>query len=428
MSFSKISLRTLERTDNTVSIDESVTGILFDYCKYGNVFNGYPLAEACFGNGEVQCINNLKEASSFGITANGIMNGVPYYHLQEFYEYIGDDAPIYVSFANCSENFDAIVKMQIATNGKLFQIGVWTEQDIWSYDEENGYCLTNLIGKVGVQSKKINENGSLNDVNHCPFSLIVCANTNHIEGVGSVDYNAIPEIKSLEFPKVSVILGQNGSTTLHAMQNGNNDKCPIGMLGIVLALVYKAPAEESIAYVGKYNLNEYERFQNPELGFGANYSPIDKINTYRKYLLCQKGYIIPVSYKATESDVFLSDDQTLSNKDFSTLSMNRIVHKCRRVIRSAMLPYINDSVYIDYTTGQLSSTSTSIIVNEIINLIDAYMVNGNGSPQIDGRNVSVDVEQNVLYGDKLKIDTIIVPIESAESITFEETYNLFENS
>ena len=38
---------------------------------------------------------------------------------------------LYVMFADCSSNWDAIEIMQRASGGTISQLGIWTEQPLW---------------------------------------------------------------------------------------------------------------------------------------------------------------------------------------------------------------------------------------------------------------------------------------------------------
>lgn len=421
-----------------ISIDESISGMLFDTSHRQDPFEDFPAAYSWFGDGQVQVINNLSDAEDFGITEGGIMGGVPYYHIKCFYDFIGSDMQLYIMFANCSSNdeidFSPIQNMQIACGGKLYQIGVWTEWPLLRLKEDESYGFTDLLSNINIQTNELcGVVGEVTD-SSSPLNIILCPNTAYVENgesrIYTVDYKKLPDGTVLNFPKISVILGQNGTDDVHAMQAGNYGYSPVGLLGYAMACVTLAFAEENIGHVEKFNLNKNEDIDSPELGFGNMesdtplYTPISDIINIRANLISLKGYIIPTTYKAKEGELFFSNDQTMSNGDYLTIANNRVIHKCRRIIKSVMLPYINSNADIDPVTGKLSGTSIAIFSSNILTALDKGMMNRDGQSQIDGRNVKIDDDQNIIDNDELKIECTIIPACSNSQITVEELYSI----
>ena len=116
-----ITLSQLNLQNAAFSFDESVCGMLFDYGMYSDLFEDNVQMENYFGNNQVQLIHNLGEIEEMGLDGE-FMNGVPYYHITQFYNYVGKDADLYVMFSNClndkNPNFEAIQIIQQAANGR----------------------------------------------------------------------------------------------------------------------------------------------------------------------------------------------------------------------------------------------------------------------------------------------------------------------
>jgi hypothetical protein len=420
-----------------VSYDESVCGMVFDYGLRSNAFYGYDTAALNFGDGQVQQINNIDEAVYLGIKEGGIMGGIPYYHIKEFYSYIGKDAAIYVMFANCVDNgspsFTCIEDFQQKASGKLFQLGIWTEQDLWK-STGGTIGFTALLGEIEARAEILSGIIGKTASALLPMNIVLNANTAHTKADGAdsyiMDYRNIPNAINLDFPKLSVILGQNGTDAVHTMQNSDINYSPVGMLGKVLACLCLAPAEESIAYVSKYDLNKNDDFKSAELGFGTlksssdDYSPISGMSQYRLNQIANKGYVVPVTYVPKPGAVYFSNDTTLSDGDYCSLSRNRVMHKIRRVVRRALIPYINATFYLETTTGDITETGKAQIVNDVLSLIDTAMVNPLGYKQIDGRNVSVSANGNIIETDSINIKTDVVPADSSTAITALETFEV----
>ena len=204
-------------------------------------------------------------------------------------------------------------------------------------------------------------------------------------------------------PKISILLGQDGTEKVHQMQDNNYKKCPVGFIGLAMACCYLAPAEESIGYVDNYN-------------------PIDKICFTRANILSLNGYILPTRYRAKEACLYFSNDQTLSERDYQTLALNRVIHKCKRVVRAVLLPFINSNILIDPTTGKISPTSITMFTNMILNALDQKLVNTRGQQQIKDRFVDIDDEQNVIDTDEIRISYSVIPANTNSQINLEELY------
>ena len=439
-----VSLGKLNLQSDTYSFDESVCGMLFDTSMYSDLFDDYMVLESYFGNNQVCLVHNLVEIEDMGLS-DEFMNGVPYYHIKQFYDYVGADADLYVMFTSCISNgkpdFEAIQDIQRAANGRIFQLGIWTEQCIWKsrqdeyywqFDQEE-YGFTGLIGEIEGQAETLA--GVINRTNSegLPLSVILNACTTKLDDYDNryvVDHKKLPNALSLNCPKVSVILGQNGSEEVHAMQGDNHNNTPVGLMGLALACLCLAPAEMNIGYVDKFNLNKNDVILSPELGFGDidadNYNPLDDLSVFRRNTLSVKGYILPTTYKSKEAGVYFSNDQTLSERDFSSISLNRIAHKCRRIIRSVMFPYVNGSIDVDPATGTVIAIEQTKIINSIVERLDANMVNPLGQAQINGRYVAFDDTKNILATDGLDLACYVIPVDSNMTIDVRETYVLGE--
>ena len=436
----RVTLNTKIKSSSNISFDESVCGMLFDLAYETNVFDDYPILEHYFGNNQTILIHNLEEASMYGLKDDGFLHGIPYYHISMFYKYIDDDADLYITFAKCMDNnnqptFDIVQEIQLAACGRIFQLGVWTEQYLWIYDENKEIKFSPLLSELQAQINTLmGIKGNLTNESS-PFNIILSPCTASIQdGLMidfSIDFQKIPEGINLGFNKVSVILGQEGSDEIHTIQKAITNLTPVGLLGFAMAALCLASAEMSIAYVGKFDLNKNDDIINPELGFGNNAfrtindnNLMSSINRIRQNVLSQKGYIIPVGYKAKEAGVFFSSDQTMSDDEFGTLTNNRVINKCRRIIRSVLLPNVNNNMMIDTSTGKLSSTSAAIFQSDIIKSLDRYLVNSLNQSQISDRKVIIDTESRILNKDELLVKCTFIPVGTSDVINFIDDYEL----
>lgn len=430
-------------TSNVYVSTENVCGLIFDTKIVGGLSAalGENQASKSFANGNVVEINVLKDCEEIGLDEN-VMAGLPYYHVSRFFSLTGGTGRLFVSFMDSSTdtNFEAVENMQLASGGIIYQIGVWTGEAIASASDTGDYTIGDnsiltrletvaetLGGKVGV----INYDGN------APVNILVNA---PIVNAATCDYKKLPDLTSLNAPKVSVILGQASNDTVHDLQLAINNVTDtgnyavVGNIGAALACLAVAPANESIAHVANYNLSSI--MTECELGFGdltqsnkawgtsVSWTNIKTLGyTKRNQYLHQKGYIFLTNYDGLENGVFFSSDQTLSTGDYRTIARCRVMHKSRRVVRRALLPYVNSNVEVDTSTGYMSASDITMFQNTVLEALDANMVEpGTTKPQISGRSCSIDDEQDILTNDELLINYSLVPLGVTSFISVTEGF------
>lgn len=411
---------------------ENVCGLIFDTKIAGGldkVFTKDSAAAKAFANGNVVELNKEKDIDELGIDSS-IMGGVPYYHLRTYFKLLtGNSVRLFVSFMDSTtdKDFEAVEKMQLAANGIIYQIGVWTGEPIATANEGGDLTVSedSLIYKLQKQAETLGGKvGATNFEGNAPVNILLNA---PIANIAVVDYQKLPDLTKIEAPKVSILLGQASTDEVHAAQlavNNTGDTpnyAVVGNIGAALACLSIAPANESIAHVASFNLSAV--MTEAELGFGnltqeakawgkdVSFNNIKTIGYLKRdTYLHQKGYIFLTNYNGLEDTIFFSSDQTLTNGDYRTISRCRVMHKSRRVVRMALLPYVNDDVEVDTSTGQLSSAVVTSFQNIVLSALDDNMVEpGTTVPQISGRTCAIDSTQNVLDNDQLLISYSLVP-------------------
>lgn len=425
--------------NNTTGSNDRVTGLLFDVSKQPELFSSaYGLANSKkLTLGDIVYLTNRKQAiNEYGIikredvdgedeAVKNFMYGIPYHHIENFYRAQGNvdgEAKLYVMFADCSSNWDAVADLQRASGGTISQLGVWTEQALW---KDNGEASPYSLDIVS----SLNEKAVALGVNHMPLSIVLSANTAHT-GLNSanglqINLNKIPNAIS-DLSKVSVVIGQPRNAEISAMHKANTEKTPVGCLGTVMGAIAKAAVSESIAWVQKFNLYN-DDFQNIELGFGdLNLNSNDEFISTNLYeslpetildTLDEKGYMFPMKYAGIENGIFISKDKTLSSKDFRTIARNRVIHKSRRGVRKALLPSLNSPVLVNPSTGMLSAAKVTAFKNIVGEVLLAMQTAG----EISGYKVVMDQNQNVNKTDAIKIGYYVIPVGISSAIYVEES-------
>ena len=409
---------------NSTTSTEKVTGLLFDISKQAKFFEeGAGLAVKDKLQGNVIEINSMDDLKELGITAysgdteKDLLFGIPYYHINHFFGIQGSTGRLFIMFADCGIDWNAIEQMQRAAHGMINQLGVWTEQSLWKQtDPEAETYSIDLV--TDLQSKA----ASLADEN-APLSILLCANSAVIataeESVKKVELGKIPTcVINARF--VSVLLGQGLDADVSAMQLANQNLTPVGNIGAALGCIASASVQESFAWVNKFNLIGY--FPDIEMGFGdVTLNSESKLTSTLKYSslnkiqlddLDDKGYIFLCKYSGLESGVFFSKDQTCSNGDYRTVARNRTIHKSRRAVRNALLPYVNSPLKVDPSTGYLSSAKITMFQNIVSDILTTMQNN----EEISGFSVTIDKNQNVLKNDTLIIKYSLVPVGVASRI------------
>ena len=427
---------------NTFSGNEKVTGLLFDTSLQPDLFSaGYGKNnEARLKLNDVAYVTTFKSAiKDFGIIERvmageeeeknlNFMYGIPAYHIREFFRMSGNvdgNGRLYVMFADCSANWDAIDIMQRASGGTINQLGVWTEQPIWKLsgaEEKYGLNLVKSLNDKGVALAEQNQ----------PLSIILsanCTNTGAETAEGrKIDLQKIPTA-ICEASRTSVIFGQARNEKISLMQRRNEHLTPVGFMGAILGALAKANVQESVAWVKQFNLFS-DDFQEIELGFGdvneASDETLTSTNFYESLSptllddLDDKGYIFPIKYAGKENGIYISKDQTCSSGDYRTIARNRTINKSRRAVRAALLPYVNAPLMVNPTTGFLAPTK----ITAFKTLIGDVLAKMQAAGEISGYAVTIDPNQNVLVDDTLRISYVIVPVGVATKIYVEEGLSL----
>ena len=422
-----------------ISGGERITGLLFDTSKQSGLFTaGYGLAnidklnlgDVCYVTSFKSAINDFGiiervETDSSGENTLNFFHGIPAYHIREFFRMSGNvdtTGRLYVMFADCSANWDAIDTIQKAAGGMINQLGIWTEQPLWGAgsNEDDDYNL-NLITTLQGKAEALAEQNQ-------PLSIVLSANPSNLGGGEDTDkqinLNLIPSA-ICESSRVSVIFGQARNSVINTMQKCNSNNTPVGFLGSVMGTLARAYVQESIAWVQQFNLFD-EKFQDIELGFGdinlGTDGEFKSLNMYESLSpvllddLDDKGYIFPIKYAGRENGVYISKDKTCSSGDYRTIARNRTINKSRRAVRNVLLPYVNSPLLVDPSTGFLSAAK----ITEFKNLIEGILSQMQNDMEISGFVVNIDSKQNVLVDDTLRIAYSIIPVGVATAIRVEE--------
>lgn len=434
-------------TSNVFLSTENVVGLIFDTSIVGGLDKALgtdTVAAKAFANGNVVELNTSKDLKEAGIDES-VLAGVAKYHLDCFFSLADGTQRIFVSFMDSDDDadFEAVEKMQLASGGIIYQIGIWTGKPIATKNNDDTYSVEagNICAKLESVAEILGGKvGITNYEGNAPLNILLNA---PIINEAVVDIKKLPDLSEMNFPKVTVLIGQAPTDTVHQIMydvnhvdNATESFAPVGCIGAAMGCLATAPANESIAHVNGFNLAAV--MQEAELGFGNIVKDADNnaygdkssfINiktigyTKRNTYLHKKGYVFLTNYDGLENSIFFSSDQTLSTGDYRTIARCRVMHKSRRVVRRALLPRVNSNVEIDVTTGKLSASEIAEFQNIVIQALDLNMVEpGTSKPQISGRTCIIDENQDVLNTDAIDIHYSLVPLGVTSVINVTEGF------
>jgi len=435
---------------------------------------GAGAAATVFANGNVVELNSTDDVNEAGINENVLLGLAKKHIDDFFaLAGSGQRLFVSFMDSTTDTDFEAIEKMQVAAGGIIDHIGVWTgipianQEDVYTkvsnptgnpstlgyYKLSNDSYVaasetevasntdyyiksttlavpsSNIITKMEAQAETLG--GKIGVTNYDGNAPVVILLNAPIANIAEIDYKKLPDLSGLDCPKVSVLIGQSADAATHALQlklidTGNTPNyVTVGNIGAAIACLAVAPANESIAHVANFNITRVA--PSAELGFGnlavtgtsgartwgatAAYTNINtlsyqKRNTY----LHNKGYVFLTTYDGLENAVFFSSDQTLSQGDYSKIALVRVMNKSRRVVRRALLPYVNEDWEVDAATGELSQVSLSIIQDLVLNAIRVNMVEpGTTNPQVSNETCTIASGQMILANDSLNVNYSLTP-------------------
>ena len=226
---------------------------------------------------------------------------------------------------------------------------------------------------------------------------------------------------------MTVALGQESTDETHAMQAALESKAPVGNVGLALGLLSRSNVAHSIGFVNDCNLRGVVA-NKIEFGFGnaalkdgvlTNPSPYEALTLPQLDALDDKGYIFLHKYTGYNG-VFFSQDYTCSDGDYCTISRNRVINKSRRMVRRALLPYVNSPILLS-SGGTLATGDRTFFINLITEALQA-MKNSAEISEIGA--VEFDNTTNLLQTKTMLFSYKVLPVGCAEMIKVTEGFTV----
>lgn len=408
----------------------AVSGLLFDISGQENFWTmgaGALYKEKL--DGTIIELTSLDQCADYGIFPytegdedTDLLKGIPYYHINHFFKINQGTGRLFVMFADCSENWNAIQNMQHATHGIMYQLGVWTEQNLWEErDPDADYYAVNLISEIGEQCATLARDNA-------PLSVVLSPNVATVKTASlpeaQIDLQRIPSVLSTSATRryVTALLSQEVNQEVTTMQMALESHTPVGCVGAAIGTIAALAVHQSLAWVqADDTLGLSDLFASIEFGFGdtnvdgdGNFVSTLKYTSLTKAQVDtfdDKGYVFLCKYSGRENGTYFSKDHTCSSGDYKTIARNRTMNKTRRLVRNALLPYVSSPLRVNPSNGRLSDATIATFTNIVSDILAAM-----AEEEISGYSVQIDATQNVLKTDALYIGYSVVPVGTADSI------------
>ena len=351
--------------------------------KSGLIFYGGNIGDELV---EKMIITSLAHAESLGVTEANFP--AEHYHIKEFFR-MQPNSSLYVFFGDLPVgDFSEVADLQNYADGELRQIGVMVYA---AFDEDNIALLQAVAETL--------------ETAHKPLSILYAGD------LTGVTLTNLPNLRALECPNVSVVIGMDGDNDGKALFDAGEI---VTCLGATLGAVSLAAVNNNIGWVEKFNIALIEldvpAFANGELFKEVDENVLIQLNS-RGYIFLRKHTGISGTYF---NDSFTCD---LETSDYFSIENVRTIDKATRVVRAALLPKLN----ADLETNN-DGTLTLDVITSWENLSDNALEKMKKSKEISGYKSTIDPAQNIGTSSKLKVNLMLVVRGVARNVEVEIGY------
>lgn len=361
---------------------DKISGILF--------FSALPAGFA--SDARVKKVFSLEEAEALGITV--LLFPVHHYHISEYFRG-NPEGELWVGIyavPGGSYTFAEVESMAIAAGGEIRQMAVYAGGLTYAIAQLT--TIQNIINAIANDAFK-------------QFSVLYAANMEAITAVSG--WSAVGDARTLAARKVTPVASQDGSGVGAALYLSQSQS--ITNIGLKLGLLSRAKVNESIGAPLSFNESDGTEMEIPAL---ANGDFVTDLTLTALGGLKDDGYLISRKYTPDIAGTYSERVPTAipATSDYAFIENNRTVDKAIRGVRTALVPLLNSTLYLDADTGRLSDDTVGYFQDLGNDVLDLMKSDG----EISGGACLVDPTQNVLSTSKLKVTLKIVPTGIAEEI------------
>lgn len=333
----------------------------------------------------IRLIRRMSDLEDLGILEGSVNFSFEYYQVSEFFR-LNSNGYLYISINPTpgAWNFNEVYNLQNAVNGDIRQVGVFANI---------AFNVTEITSLQAIAEKLSSE--------YMPLSILYSA-----DFTGISDITTVNTLRTLQAPKVSVVIGMDGSGKGYELYESEGYTIPA--LGATLGAVSLVKVSESIASPELINFSSSE-LDLPLFGNGERVKDLSVTDLEDLY---DKGYIFFKKFNG-DSGTYAVDDLTATDElsDYFDIKLNRVIDKAIRLSREALLPKLHSKVATT-ATGNISPVSISLFKD----VVSAPLVEMKSDNDIVDFVVEIDPNQNILQDSTLNIVVRIRPYGVARFI------------
>lgn len=331
-------------------------------------------------------VRRLLDVESLGILQNSVNHSNEYYQTAEFFR-LNSDGYLYINInpVPATYNFNEVYNLQNEVDGVIRQIGV--------FNNGIAYANTEVTALQLIADQLADE--------HMPVQLLYTADFVAVSPITN-----LTTLRTLAAPKVSVILGMDGSGDGYSLFTAQGKS--VCDLGAVLGAVSIVLVNESIASPELINFASAE-LDLPLMGNGQRVKDLSKTDQEDIY---DKGFIFFKKFKG-DTGTYAVDTLTATDElsDYSDIQLNRTIDKAIRNARQVLLPKLHSKILLE-DNGDISALTISLFTD----IISTPLITMKSDTEIVNFSVYINPAQNVLQDSTIAIDIRILPYATARWI------------
>tara|TARA_R110000796_G_scaffold96178_2_gene201781 strand:+ start:4713 stop:5900 length:1188 start_codon:yes stop_codon:yes gene_type:complete len=342
----------------------------------------------------MKAVYSLEQAEGLGIAEGSANHAFEWYQIQQFFNQ-NPNAKLWISIevlTSMTTTFTEIETLQRHADGEIRQLGICdlSASSVVRIGTDN---VPTTIQTVVLALKAAD----------MPLNVLI-----GFDDSGLTDLTAYVDGSALDKENVSCVIGADSSNVGQALETSSTKSVPT--IGAVLGVVSFSAVNESIGWIGKFDMAKDAELAIPKLTSGEL---VKNISVAAEKSLNDKGYIFLKTHRGTNG-TFANFGRTFGDQsgDFSTVENNRTMDKSVRNIRTFMLPNLNSPLVLK-SDGTLTDNTIAVFENSCQRALDGMVRDG----EISAYSVKIDPTQPVLSTSNLVIAVGIVPVGVASTIT-----------
>jgi len=334
----------------------------------------------------IKLVRRLLDVESLGILKNSVNFSNEYYQISEFFR-MNSNGYLYISISPvpATYTFSEVYALQNEVNGDIRQIGV--------FNNAIAFNITEVTALQTIADQLADE--------YMPVQILYTA-----DFVSLTPMTGLPTLRTLNAPKVSVVLGMDGSGDGYSLFNTQGKS--VCDLGAALGALSTVLVNESIASPELVNFASAE-LDLPLFGDGTRVKDMSKTDREDLY---SKGYLYYKKFRG-QPGTYAVDTYTCTDElsDYSDIQLNRTMDKVIRNVRDVLIPKLHSKVLSDD-----DETISPLTISLFTDIVSTPLNTMKSDTEIAEFKVIIDPNQTVLQDSTIDVGVQIQPYANARFI------------